>query len=100
MAPPINGYYYRRFKNRHIAIDDAAHQDAPIYFCWRAGNHRRAICCHTSDLATAERRIAEFGDTIPITDYDRFLKEIILMGRRAQAKLDDRLSVRAIKPKH
>jgi hypothetical protein len=99
MPPPIKGYYYRREKNRHISIDDPRHKDAPIYFCWRAGNHRRSVCCHTNDLATAERRIQDFGDTIPITDYDRFLKEIALMGRRAQKKLDDRLDIRAVKPK-
>jgi hypothetical protein len=95
MPPPIKGYFYRRVKNRHYPKDDPDHQDAPLYFCWQAGQKRRAICTHTADLATAEERIEVFGNTIPITDYDRFLKELILIGRRAQQKLDDRIDQKA-----
>ena len=96
MAPPRNGYFFRRAKKRHIPVDDPAHQDASIYFAFRFANRHRTICCHTTDRAEAEARIELFGaEALPLDSYDRFLLELARLGRRAEAEVGKRLREKA-----
>ena len=87
MAPPIKGYYFRRRGGRHLSVDDPDAQDAVLYFCWQNGRVRRSVCCHTTDLKEARRRIKLFRGAIPVNSRERFLKELILMGKRAEREL-------------
>ena len=95
---PVKGYFFRRYDvqgvTKHAAIDAPAHADKEIWFCVQLRGWRRSLNPHTVNLAIARRR-ARFADRlIKLTDEEKFLTNLVRLGRAAEARRQHLIAAR------
>lgn len=105
MPRPATGTYYRRAergtKYRPVS-DPPLHAQDWIYYrqegTGKDGKRiRQAWCLFTTSEREARRRVAAFGGPLPMSDYDQFLRQLQLIGRRAGEEADRRVKERQAK---
>jgi len=96
---PPKGYFYRRYDvkgvTKHATLDDPAHADDPIWFCVQLHGWRRAINLHTASLTIARRRANWAGSLIKLTDEEKFLTNLVRLGRAAEQLPQRMIAARA-----